>query len=185
MGERGILGNLKSKVLNNFNFPGGILGKLKSKFLNNFHFQRGILGKLKSTILNNFHWGVILDKLKSTVLNNFHWGGYSWQAKIHNPKQFLFPRDILGKLKFKFLNNFHLEGYSWQGQIQSPEQFNKPPAELFPVLSGAMPVEQKKSLKLWMGEQSLNSIPASSRQSGGLVSSAVKLRKSTRVRILQ
>ena len=34
--------------------------------------------------------------------------------------------------------------------------FTKPPAEKFPALTGTTPVEQKKSLKPWMGEWSQN-----------------------------
>ena len=41
------------------------------------------------------------------------------------------------------------------------------------ALTGTIPVEQNKSLKPWMGEQSLNTVPAGGRQSGGLVHSAV------------
>ena len=53
-------------------------------------------------------------------------------------------------------------------------RFTKPPAKLFPTLTGTISVEQKKYLKLWMGEQSLERIPAGSRQPVGFVNRAVK-----------
>ena len=53
--------------------------------------------------------------------------------------------------------------------------FTKPQTEPFLALPGTIPVEQKKSLRLWMGEWSLESVPASSRQSYGFVNCAVRL----------
>ena len=57
--------------------------------------------------------------------------------------------------------------------INSTSLFAKPPAEPFPSSTGTIPAEWKKSLELLMGEQSMKTIPASSRQSGGLVNSSL------------
>ena len=78
--------NPKSLTIStSFHFQRGILGNLKTKVLNNFYKFSFCGGG-----------GVILGNLKSKVLNNFHkfslggGAGYSWQLQNQSPEQFSF-----------------------------------------------------------------------------------------------